>query len=116
MGACVPFEMRNDVTGLIPREGIGCCCCVVLICSDYYYSSLKVSNHASLKDRFEIQITVVVQGGIKFFFLKIFKISKYLKNLKTKKNQIYAQKPLLEDYFKIIEFLENEKGTLRSTF
>ena len=52
-----------------------------------------------IKDLFEIQITVVAQGGIKFFFLKILKISKYFKNLKTKKNfQIYAQKPLLEDH------------------
>ena len=31
------------------------------------------------EDRFEIQITVVAQGGIKFFFLKILKISKIYK-------------------------------------
>ena len=30
------------------------------------------------KDRFEIQITVVAQGGIKFFFLKNIKNFKYL--------------------------------------
>ena len=37
------------------------------------------------KDRFEIQITVVAQGGIKFFFLKIFKISKKFQKFEDKK-------------------------------
>ena len=42
MGACVPIEIRNEVTGLFPREGTGGCSCVVLIYSDPSYSSLKV--------------------------------------------------------------------------
>ena len=33
-----------------------------------------------------------------------------------KTDKIFAQKPLARRSFKVIEFLEIEKGTLRSTF
>ena len=45
----------------------------------------------------EIQITVVAQGGIKFFFFKNIKNIKNFQKFEDKKNQIYAKKPLLED-------------------
>ena len=32
-------------------------------------NALKITKYVNIKDRFEIQITVVAQGGIKFFFL-----------------------------------------------
>ena len=69
----------------------------------------KNDTSENKKDRFEIQITVVAQGGIKFFFLKILKISKYFKNLKTKKNQINAKRPLLEDHWKLLSFWNSKR-------
>ena len=46
-------------------------------------------------DLFEKQITFIAKGGIKFFFLKILKISINFNNLKTKKNfsDLYSEAP-----------------------
>ena len=68
------------------------------------------------KNLFEIQITVVAQGGIKFFFSKNIKISINFKNLKTKKISDSCSEAPARRSLKIIEFLESEKGTLRSIF
>ena len=65
------------------------------------------------KDLFEIKITVVAQGGIKFFFYnnKNFnKFQKFIKNFSDLCSENPARRSL-----KMIKFLENEKGTLRST-
>ena len=56
----------------------------VKICQNLYTNWKNNYSHKR-EDRFEIQITVVAQGGIKFFFLKILKILKISKILRQKK-------------------------------
>ena len=114
MGACVPIKMWTFVTGLFPRKGTGGCSCVVIIYLNHFYSSLGPfwDTNYSCSSR-----------GNQILFLKILKISKYFKyfkyfkNFKTKKNfsDLCPEAPARRS-FKMIEFLEFEKGTLRSTF
>ena len=46
---------------------------------------IKKLTEFNQKDRFDIQITVVAQGGIKFFLFEKNLVSKNFKNLKSKK-------------------------------